>query len=120
MYYDAKYGGAGSYAGFFHPITYNTTCVYEVFRAFGRLYEMGNQAELICDSEEVVALASTNGRECGVIITNPTDEDKTVLTNLDDGFKAYIIDENNLSTPTELDASNFTIKANQVIFLKKR
>ena len=89
MYYDAKFGGGGAYGGFFHPITYKTTCVYEVFRAFGVLYEIGNQAETLCDTEGVIALAGAKDGKEALLITNISGKEEKVCTNLDSDFKAY-------------------------------
>ena len=41
-YYDAKLT-AGSYGGFFAPLTYKPTATYYVFKAYGELYALGNQ-----------------------------------------------------------------------------
>lgn len=118
MYYDAKFGGTGTYAGFYHPITYETTCVYEVFHAFGILFDMGNQAQALSDTDGVLTLAAAKNEKRAVIITNVSGKDERVYTNLGKDFEAYIIDEDNMMTPVDIDASNFTLKENQVILLK--
>ena len=90
-----------------------------MFRAFGVLYEIGNQAETLCDTEEVIALAGAKDGKKALLITNVSGKEEKVCTNLEAGFKAYLIDEDNMTSPVDVDVSSFILKENQVILLKK-
>lgn len=118
MYYDAKYVALGAYACFYDVNTYEPSNVYYVFKAFGELYRLGSQAEVSLDAEKVLALAAVNGDEKAVLITNTTEEDVTVKTNLEGDFEAYLIDIDHLMTKEDINPNEFTLKKEQVILIK--
>ena len=50
MYYDGQEDGI--YNGIFNPLQYNSVFpAYYAFEGFNRLYKLGSEAELKCDSE---------------------------------------------------------------------
>ena len=118
MYYDAKYWSTGAYGGFYDLAEPKTSFVYSVFEAFGKLYALGNQAKCECDTEGVYALAATDGNEKAILITNISDSDVNIETELKDKFEAFVIDKDHCLTPEEIDTKNFVIKSNRVMLIK--
>ncbi len=115
-YYDSRIG-ASSYGGMFNPITYKPFCLYYGFKAFGELYALGNEVECEIESENIYALAATDGKSQGVVIAN-MDKVQTIKTNLS-GYDVYLVDETHNLEKVEFDSSCFTIEENQVVYLKK-
>ena len=118
MYYDARYVNVGAYGGFYDVNTYEPGCVYYAFKAFGELYALKNQTECICEDKDVYAVSATDGEKKAVMISNVSDEDKNIKINLADGFKVYLIDMENLFCETDLKASDFILKKEQVVLIK--
>ena len=69
---------------------------------------------------EVYATAATNGKDNAVMITNVDCRDHTIKTNLTGNVEAYLIDKDNLMEKVEINASEFDLKENQVIFIKTK
>ena len=115
-YYDAKIG-IGDYAGMFNPLTYKPFCTYYSFMAFGNLYRMGTQAEAVCDNDKVYVVAATDGTKKGMMLTN-LGEDTTISINIDNVSSAYLIDQDNMYTPVSIDASSFSLKQNQTMYIE--
>ena len=116
-YYDARIGISG-YGGLFNPLTFEPFCTYYSFKAFGELYKRGNQVKCESDKKGVYAVAATDGNEKAILISNISGEDANIITNCEN-MTVYIIDEENFFTETKLNSKQFTIKQNQVVFLKK-
>ena len=114
-FYDARVA-ISSYAGFFNPLTLKPFCTYYSFKAFGELYRLGKQVkcEIEGNTKGIYALAATNSTSQAFLIANLGEANK-VTTNICEGFKAYVIDENNLMTEKPLDSQEFEISQNQVI-----
>ena len=118
-YYDARLG-ISVYAGFFNPLTREPFCTYYSFKAFGKLYAMGDQVEISGDlGDGLYAIAATNGKERGVLITNIGEETKELETNLESGYTAYVIDEKHFMTKKRISAKGFAIKRNETLYLEK-
>ena len=117
-YYDARIT-ASTYGGFFAPLTYEPVSTYYAFFAFGQLYALGNQVE--CNITErpsgLYTLAASDGEKNAVMIVNFSEESCALTLNAGDGMTVYIIDSENHLTPTDLDAKNFTLEANQIAFV---
>ena len=58
--------------------------------------------------------------EKGVLLTNATDCDQTIKTNLTENFEAFLIDENHLMTKAKINPATFVLKANQIILLRQK
>ena len=118
-YYDARLGHS-VYAGLFNPLTYKPFCTYYSFKAFGNLYALENQAEVTGDiTAGLYALAATNGKERGILITN-IGEDKDVETNLDSSYTVYAIDEKHFMTKKRLNLKSFKLKKYETIYVEKK
>lgn len=73
MYYDGQEDGI--YNGIFNPLQYNSVFpAYYAFEGFNRLYKLGSEAELKCDSEYLPALAATDGKTGLILIANEEDK----------------------------------------------
>ena len=73
MYYDGQEDGI--YNGIFNPLQYNSVFpAYYAFDGFNRLYKLGSEAELKCDSEYLPALAATDGKTGLILIANEEDK----------------------------------------------
>ena len=116
-YYDARFG-TSVYAGIFNPLTRKPFCTLYSFVAFGELYRLGDEVEVAGEGEGLYAIAATNGEERGVLIAN-IGEERTVTTNLEEGYTVYLIDFDNHMTPVELDYNCFKLAENQTLYLKK-
>ena len=117
-FYDARIG-ISEYGGMFNPLTWKPFCTYYSFKAFGDLYRLGDEVEVVGEGDGLYALAATNGEENGVLIANPSAEAKAITTNLEDGYTAYLIDFDNHMTLVELDCGSFELGASQTLYLKK-
>ena len=117
-YYDARIG-ASVYAGMFNPATYEPFPTYYGFKAFGNLYALGTQTACESSSEEVYAVAATDGKTNGILIVN-TGEDAEFTTDLPQNMQAYIIDENHSLEPIALDGNRFLLKQYQVAYFKTK
>lgn len=71
-FYDAQVS-ISPYSGLFDPCSYQPFPAFHAFTAFQRLYALGQQAALTCDSEDGYAVAATDGTSGCVVVANPTD-----------------------------------------------
>ena len=62
------------YAPLFDVCTKKPIQAYYSMVAFNHLYQLGTQVELSCDTEELYALAATNGKKHALLISNLTGE----------------------------------------------
>jgi hypothetical protein len=117
-YYDARFG-LGPYAGFFNSVTREPFATYYVFKAYGKLYGLGNQVEVTGDIEdELYVMAAANGKEQGILLTN-LGEDKEIETNLGRGYTAYLINEKNHMVKKRISVKNFKLKQYDTLFIEK-
>ena len=120
-YYDAKLS-AGTYSGFFAPLTLELTCTYYAFAAFGELYTLKDQAFCEIEGKEekegFYALAATDGEKKAIMIVNHSEECRQICLDVDDGFSVYVLDQDHYLTKADLSASNFTMEANQIMLIK--
>ena len=114
-YYDARFS-ASVYAGFFNPLTAKPFCTYYSFVAYGNLYRLGSEVRVDGAGDGLYALAASDGKERGVLITN-TGKEKTVTTNLDETFDAYVIDLDRHMTKIDLSKASFTLAQNETLYL---
>ena len=117
-YYDTKI--SGSYCGFFAPYTFKPVCTYYTFVAFGELYALNNQADCVINDcqKGTYALASTNGDKKAILLTNHSEDDQKVTLDADGDFDVYLIDQDNFLTKLDINAKDFVIGKNQVVFIK--
>ena len=116
-YYDARIGQT-IYAGFFHPITHKPFATYYSFLAFGKLYTMGTQLKCEVDTEDIYAVTATDGQKVGMLISNVSERDEPIKTNIDDAT-VYLIDEEHYLTVVDYDSKAFELKHNQVVYIEK-
>lgn len=117
-YYDMRLGGS-TYAGCFDHLDLSPLATYYVFPAFGELYHLGGHATLEAtgDTEDLYALAATDGSRKAMLISNVSDREKAITANLDDSFKVYLIDSEHKMEATDLCAGSFTAAPNQVFLI---
>ena len=113
MYYDGRISRS-RYAGMFNPITWEPFCLFYAFKAFNELYGMGTQVE--CDSEcdEVYALAATDGKRRGILLTNLGEP--TTLA-VPEGFAVYRIDEEHPLSSDGMTDGQLSVNQYQTILL---
>ena len=70
MIYDARL--FGRYAALFNSETMLPNQAYYALCAFNHLYQLGDQAELMCDTEELYSVCATNGSKSCLVISNLT------------------------------------------------
>jgi hypothetical protein len=118
-YYDGRLG-LSVYGGLFDAVKEEPYCTYYSFKAFGRLYALGNQAEITGDAGDgFYALAATDGKTRGVLMTNIGDE-KTVETDLGPGWDAYAIDEKHYMTKKRVGTRNIRMKQYDTLYFEKK
>ena len=71
--YDMKMG-CGDYMPLFDANTRKPVQAYYSMVAFNQLYKLGTQVALECDTEELYAVAATNGKKNALVISNLTGE----------------------------------------------
>ena len=76
MYYCFSY--MGMYNGFLNQNDKSVDPPWYSFVAFGRLWELGESAEVSCGGGHMYAAAATNGESGAVLITNYKNEDESV------------------------------------------
>jgi len=76
--YDARRGGS-AYSALFDPYTYKPFHGYYALVAFDHLYALGSEVYTECDTEEVYAVAATNGTQHAIVISNISDHAKPDL-----------------------------------------
>ena len=117
-YYDARFS-TSVYAGFFNPLTEKPFCTLYAFKAFGKLYALGQEVETIGSGKDgLYALAATDGKTRGVLITN-IGEEKTVETDLGAGYTAYRIDEKHFLTKTRVSTKSLKLKQFDTLYFEK-
>ena len=117
-YYDARFD-TSVYGGLFNPLTAQPFCTYYSFKAFGQLYAMENQAEVTGDfGGGLYAMAATNGKERGILITN-IGEEKEIETNLGRGYRVYAIDEKHFMTKKRISVKKFKLKQYDTLYIEK-
>ncbi|MBQ7313085.1 MAG: hypothetical protein IJW81_05830, partial [Clostridia bacterium] len=82
MFYDARYG-TSIYGSLFNPLTAQPFPAYYGFIAFNELYRLGTQAEVLCDDEEVYALAAYRGTEGCIVLANTSPADVPLTLEMD-------------------------------------
>jgi hypothetical protein len=82
----------------FHPITQKPIHGYYSMVAFNQLYQLGNQVETQCDTEELYVLAASNGKQNRLLISNLTGKDQKLELNGVDltAARFYVIDQERL------------------------
>ena len=69
--YDMRISDA-PYCPLFNPITCKPIHGYYAMVAFNTLYQLGSQAETVCDTDELYALAASDGRRHAMMVSNLT------------------------------------------------
>ena len=74
-YYDSRLQ-ASTYGGLFAPLTYEPVSSYYAFAAFGKLYALGTQVEVVIEGAEgeFYAIAATNGEKNALYVVNRSGE----------------------------------------------
>lgn len=116
-YYDSRIT-ASSYCGLFDPMTLQPVSTYYALAAFGELYALGKQVACEAADEDVYAVAATDGVKKAVLISNYSEEEKNVETQLDDSFTVYLIDGEHHMEKTDLQAANLKLDTYQTALIK--
>ena len=116
-YYDAGLG-ISYYRGMWNPMTCKPFPLYYSFVAFGELYKLGGQVECSENREGVYTLAATDGEKCAAVITNESDADVLITTNLPLEIKAFVLDDGKCLEEESLDARFFTLPSGTTILFK--
>ncbi|MBP5269521.1 MAG: hypothetical protein ILO42_01025 [Clostridia bacterium] len=117
-YYDARLG-LSVYGGLFDPMSEQPYCTYYSFKAFGKLYRLGNAIEVTGSGNDgLYALAATDGKTRGILIAN-IGEEKTVETDLGSGYRVYRIDESHPMTETHKNTRCLKLKQYETLYLEK-
>ena len=119
-YYDTRIN-ASAYGGFFAPLTYEPVCTYYAFAAYGKLFELGGQAEITLTGGEdtgVYTLAATNGEHHALYVVNFSEEKRGITTNLQGDFTVFLIDEEHYIEKSELSASEFSLMPYQIAIIE--
>jgi hypothetical protein len=96
-FYDARLPSGGTlYGGLFDPMRERPWCAYYSLVAFNHLYQLENQIELTCDTEDVYAAAAAKDGKTVIVISNVSG--KTVPLEIEGvcltGARYSVIDQN--------------------------
>ena len=102
-FYDARYG-TSNYGGFFDPTTAEPYPTYYAFRAFGRLYALGEMVYTSSDDPDLYVIGAKGEGRGEVMLVNPTAEKKVVELSSGTPFVSLLTGEGKIdsviSTPT--------------------
>ena len=115
-YYDARIA-VSPYGGLFNPLTLEPFCTYYGFKAFGKLYALGTQVECSTDGEDLYALAASDGKTGGIVISN-LGEGCEINIPLKNNANAYLIDEDNCFAEIKINENSVVLEKNQVIYIE--
>jgi len=95
--YDMRITSA-PYCPFFNPATLKPVHGYYTFVAFNKLYQLGTQVEVCCDTEGLHVLAASNGENHAMLIANLTENTQHLSFEGVDLSRAryYVIDQERL------------------------
>lgn len=114
--YDMRINNA-PYCPLFDIKTHKPIHGYYVMVAFNALYQLGSQTELFCDTEDLYAVAATDGKRHALMIANATGK-KQELTiegvNLENA-RYHIIDQERLLS---WSPAIHTLQANDVVLIE--
>lgn len=116
-YYDSRIA-ASNYCGLFDPMTNQPVSTYYALAAFGELYALGQQAWCDTDEEDIYAVAAVDGAKKAVLITNHTEEEKSVTTGLGNTFAVYLIDRDHHLEKADLRADALQLQPYQTVLIK--
>ena len=97
MIYDARMQGS-DYCALFDPMKHKPFHAYYALAAFNKLYEIGTQVSLECDTEELYAVAAYDGKNGAILISNLTDKTQSLeIDGIDlSGTRWSLIDDSRL------------------------
>ena len=117
MVYDARFG-IGPYGVLFDPRTAKPYPAYYGMKAFNELYRLGNQVQLTCDTENVYAVAASNGTDGCIVIDNYTQAEISLDLKLNGQITGcWLINQDNFMTECPLPS---TMKANDILCIKTK
>lgn len=115
MYYDAR---PCVFCGLFNFYTMFPQKPYYAIRMFSELYQSGNEAECICDENNIYACAATddNGKTV-LMFTYYSDEDnladkEVYVSGFDGNEKVYLVDESHDMEEISCDSRDGVIRMN--------
>ncbi len=117
MYYDARYVSVSAYGGFYDLATFEPSCIYYAFKAFGELYALKTEVECNCQKCGVYAIAASDKEKKAILVSN-INEEVLLQLNLSEEFSVYIIDKDNFLTRTNYNPKEFVLKENQIVLIK--
>lgn len=93
--------------------------LYYSMKAFGELYRLGGHVKPdMEESEEVYAQAATDGNNQAFLISNISEEARSIEINLGSDMKAYLINAEKELEPVDINPESFTMQPDDVILFK--
>ena len=119
MYYN--FTGSSGYCGVMNPLNSQPFKAYYSFYTFGQLYALGKCVECSTDTDEVYALAATDGEKKGIAIVNHKNEEICVsvagVENAE-SYTVYSVDPDRDFEKIEGDVSSLTIPAYGFVYIE--
>ena len=115
--YDARMT-ASKYAAVFNPWTKEPFPLYYALKAFGELYALEEQVVSYITGEKLYIQAAEKAGKKAVLVTNISDEDKEIETNLSADMIAYVIDDGYQLEADGTNPAKFILPANRVVLFK--
>ena len=114
--YDMRTNNA-PYCPLFDIKTHKPIHGYYALVAFNHLHQLGNQVELSCDTEDLYAVAATNGKKHALMISNATGAKQELCIEGADlsGARYHIIDQERLLS---WSPAIHTLQANDVVLIE--
>ena len=119
LYYDFRYWS--SYCGPVNPLNWTPFKAYYSFYTFGQLYALGKCVECSTDTDEVYALAATDGEKKGIAIVNHRNEGICVsVSGVEnaESYTVYSVDPDRDFEKIEGDVSSLTIPAYGFVYIE--
>ena len=108
MYYDGAL--RSTYCGLFDPVHPGKVFkAYYTFKAYGRLYELGSEAENSTELPNVYTAAAVNGNEKAVLLVNVNAEPVDVRLSCEGKWSVKATDCDNEWSDITLESSSFTL-----------
>ena len=121
MYYDARPNSTLNC--FFDFYTGDELKGYYVFKMFSELLKLGTHTEALIKSEDIYAVAATNGKDNALMLTYFTNNEEakpeTVTLDLNENYDVFLLDEDHdCDNIGALSENEITLAPNSVVLIK--
>ncbi len=113
-FYDARLG-LSNYCGLFDPRWRKPFCTYDAFLAFGELYALGTQVEIVGARDGLFATAASDEKDKAILLAN-IGEDKEISLDLEGNYYAYAVVDDTRMKAVALSPTSFSMAKDTFVF----